>query len=87
MGHLETHLLEILPRNVHLAQESIEGRVRSLVTSSPSAARPTSLSITTIFSQGMNSSARDSNWDEPVSDLPHNNTPIGPSLSLSSDGG
>jgi len=81
----KVYLLKILTRNVHLAQESIEGRILSLITPSPSTARPTSLGVTTVFGQGVNSSARDSNRDEPVSDLPHNDTPIGPSLSLSSN--
>jgi len=84
---LETHLLKILTRNVHLTQESIKGRILSLITSSPSAARPTSLGVTTVFGQGVDSSTRDSNRDEPVSNLPHNDAPIGPPLSLSPNGG
>lgn len=76
-------LFEILTRDVHLAQESIECRVLSLIASPPSTARPTPLSITTFFGQGVDSSARNSNGNEPVPDLSHDNPPVGPSLSLS----
>jgi len=82
----ETRLLEVLTRNVHLPQESIEGRILPLITSPPSTARPVSLSVTAVFSQGVNPSARNSDRDEPVSNLSHNNTPVGPSLSLGSNG-
>ena len=84
---LETHFLDVLTCNIHLTQESIEGRVRPLVTPSPSAARPTSFSLTTILGQRVNSSTRNSNRDEPVSNLTHNDAPVGPSLSLSSNSG
>ena len=82
-----THVFDILTRNVHLTQESVKGRILPLVTPSSPIARPAPLGITTLFGQGMDSPASDSNRDKPVPDLSHDNTPVGPSLSLGSNSG
>ena len=82
-----TYLFEIRTANVHLTQESVESGILPLVTPSPSIPRPAPLSITTIFGQSVNSPARDSNRNKPVPNLSHDNTSIGPPLSLSSNGG
>ena len=82
-----TNLLDILTCNIYLAQESIKGGIRSLVAPSPSAARPTSFGVTAFFGQCVNPPARNSDRDKSVANLAHNDTSVGPSLSLSPNGG